>query len=178
MHKGLTPSSWVARFAGIIPAGGRVLDLACGAGRHSRFLLGKGFRVLAVDRDISRIEDISNAPSLDLLEIDLEDGSVPGFLQQGFDGIVVTDYLHRPLLAPLRDALNSNGVLIYETFSEGNEAYGRPSRPDFLLAPGELLGLIDDHFQVVAFEQGLDQSPRKAVRQRICAVKGSAIQAL
>lgn len=178
MHNGRTPSPWVERFAQLIPAGGRVLDLACGAGRHTRFLLEKGFRVLAVDRDTSRIGGILSAPGLEVLEVDLEDGSISDFFQERFDGIVVTDYLHRPLLTPLRDALTPDGVLIYETFAQGNEAYGRPSRPDFLLAPGELLRLVDSHCQVVAFEQGLDQSSREAVRQRICAVRGSGIQAL
>lgn len=178
MHTGQSPSPWVERFVGLIPAGGRVLDLACGAGRHSRLLLRQSFEVLAVDRDISRIADISSATGLDALEIDLENGTIPDFFQHGFDGIVVTDYLHRPLLEPLRDALNRNGILIYETFAQGNEVYGRPSRADFLLAPGELLRLVDGHCQVIAFEQGLDQEPRQAVRQRICAMKGSDIQAL
>jgi len=178
MHTSLTPSPWVKRFARLIPPGGQVLDLACGSGRHTRFLLEEGFRVLAVDRDVSRIADISSAPGLDVLEADLEGGSKPEFFQHGFDGIVVTDYLHRPLLATMRDALSPNGVLIYETFAQGNEAYGRPSRPDFLLAPGELLHLVESHCQVIAFEQGLDQSPRKAVRQRICAVNGKGIQEL
>ena len=176
MHTSRTPSVWVERFSGLIAPNGRVLDLACGSGRHSRLLLSKGFSVLAVDRNLSKIQDLSANPGMKMIEMDLEDGSIPEFLGAGFDGVVVTDYLHRPLLPALRNALKPGGVFVYETFAQGNEAFGRPSRPDFLLAPGELLELVDGHLQVVAFEQGLDREPRPAVRQRICAVNSQEMQ--
>ena len=153
----------------LIRRGGRVLDLAAGSGRHTRFLLERGFAVCAVDRDISALLPLAGA-GCEVRQIDLETGG-PRPLATGCDGIVVTNYLHRPLLAPLAAALAADGVLIYETFARGNERLGRPHNPDFLLRPGELL----DAFRmltVVAFEQGEVSVPRPAVIQRIAAVAG------
>jgi hypothetical protein len=104
------------------------------------------------------------------VEIDLENGAARP-LGAGYDGIVVTNYLHRPLFPVLAEALAPNGLLIYETFASGNERFGRPSNPDFLLRPGELLEAFGG-LTVIAFEQGEVTLPRPAVIQRIAAVSG------
>lgn len=167
------PSDWVARFAGLIPEG-EVLDLACGGGRHARLLAGLGHAVLAVDRDAAALERAAG-PSITTLQIDLEDGHSWPFEPGRFSGIVVTNYLHRPLMPFLAGSLAEGGVLIYETFASGNEQFGRPSNPDFLLNRGELLGFAapasGDRLQVIAFEDGYVDTPKPAVVQRICAVK-------
>jgi SAM-dependent methyltransferase len=167
------PSDWVSRFAGLIPDG-EVLDLACGRGRHARLLAGLGHAVLAVDRDVAALE-CAAGPSIATLQIDLENGHPWPFEPGRFSGIVVTNYLHRPLMPFLVASLAESGVLIYETFAFGNEQFGRPSNPDFLLGRGELLGLTappsDNRLQVVAFEDGYVGIPKPAVIQRICAVK-------
>lgn len=168
---------WVTRFAPLIPAG-EVLDLACGRGRHARLLAMQGHSVLAVDRDAEALATL-NAAGSHTLQLDLESGMQdgPGWpLQAGrFSGIVVTNYLHRPLLAQLFSSLAPNGVLIYETFADGNQLYGKPSNPDFLLASGELLQSVRqaciDGLRVVAFEEGVVEHPKPAVVQRICVVR-------
>lgn len=154
----------------LIPAGGEVLDLACGSGRHSRFLAGLGFRVLAVDRDTQALAGLEGIPGVEPRAADLEGAAWP-FEGRAFEGIVVTNYLHRPLLDRLVDALRANGVLIYETFALGNERFGKPSNPDFLLRPGELLDLARGRLRVVAYEDREVRDPRPAVLQRICAVR-------
>jgi SAM-dependent methyltransferase len=157
------PSAWVERWAPLIPKG-QVLDLACGGGRHARFFAARGCDVLAVDRELQAI------PGVRFLRADLEDGS-PWPLPGGqFQGIVVTNYLHRPLFAPIAGALAPGGVLLYETFMQGNERYGRPSNPAFLLAPGELWRAFGG-LQVIAFEQGRVRAPKPAMIQRLCAVR-------
>ncbi len=164
------PSAWVERFAPLIAAGGPVLDLACGGGRHTRFLLARGHPVTAVDRDISGLEDIE-APELTRLEVDLEDGSAWPLGEQRFAGIVVTNYLFRPLFASIPAALKPAGVLIYETFARGNERYGKPSNPDFLLTPGELLAMAAvANLRVLAYEDLEVTDPKPACVQRICAI--------
>src|SRR5262245_38033738 len=125
------PSAWVRRFAGLIRPGGRVLDLAAGDGRHTRLLIDMGLTVVAVDRDVAALQPLAGA-RCEVRAIDLETGA-PWPLGGGFDGIVVTNYLHRPLLAPIAAALAEHGALIYETFAVGNERFGRPTNPDFLL---------------------------------------------
>src|SRR3954451_4981137 len=167
------PSSWVRRFAPLIRAGGRVLDLAAGAGRHTRPLLDMGLNVTAADRDIGSLQNLAGA-RCELRQIDLETGDpdgVVGRLGGSHDGIVVTNYLHRPLLRPLAAMLAPGGVLIYETFMIGNERFGRPRNPDFLLRPGELLEVFDA-LTIVGFEQGEIIRPRPAVVQRITAIAG------
>jgi len=166
------PSPWVLRFAALIRAGGEVLDLACGEGRHARALAGLGLRVEAVDRDIGALAALADTASIDVRQADLEGGAWP-YAGRGFDGIVVTNYLHRPLFPLLVDALREGGVLIYETFMLGNERFGRPSNPDFLLRPNELLDPFDA-LAVVAFEQGEVLLPKPAVVQRLCAVRIAA----
>jgi SAM-dependent methyltransferase len=161
VHESLDPSPWVVRWAQLVTRG-PVLDVASGSGRHSRVF--RGLEVVAVDRDAQSI------PGVRFVQADLEDGSPWPFAGQHFGGIVVTNYLHRPLLPILRDALDPGGVLIYETFMVGNERYGKPSNPNFLLKPGELLQAFNA-LTVVAFEQG---TSGKAVMQRICVIRAEA----
>jgi SAM-dependent methyltransferase len=171
------PSVWVRRFVPLIRSGGRVLDLAAGAGRHTRLLLDMGFVVTAVDHDIARLRPLAGT-KCEIREIDLEAGvetgasaSALGPLGAGYDAIVVTNYLHRPLFAPIAAALAPAGVLIYETFAVGNERFGRPRNPDFLLRPGELIAAFAG-LTIVAFEQGEVGLPRPAFIQRIAALAG------
>lgn len=168
------PSAWIERFLPWAPAGGDALDLACGAGRHTRLLLTRGFRVVAVDRDLSRLQSSPAARgTLEPLSADLEsvlpeDKAFP-LAGRMFDTVIVTNYLHRPLLAWLRDAVRSPGLLLYETFGQGNQRFGKPSNPDFLLAPGELLELVRGHLEVLAYEHLETSTPRPAIVQRIAA---------
>jgi SAM-dependent methyltransferase len=169
-HEQLAPSAWVCRFARLIAAGGTVLDLACGQGRHARYLSGLGYQVEAVDRDNAALAALAGVPGVRTRCADLEAAPWP-YAPGRFDGIVVTNYLHRPLIAALLDALRPGGVLIYETFALGNEKLGRPSNPEFLLRPHELLQWVEGRLQVLAFEQGLVDLPKPAVLQRICATQ-------
>ena len=163
------PSPWLTRWAHLIRPGGRVLDLACGSGRHSAWLAAQGFAVLAVDRDA---EAIAALPSgIERRTVDLEQGAWPLADAGRFDAVVVTNYLHRPLWPHLIEVLAPRGVLIYETFATGNETVGKPSRPDFLLRPGELLEVAHDALRVVGYEDGTLEVPRTAFVQRICAVR-------
>jgi len=163
------PVAWVRRFQTLIPAGGIVLDVACGNGRHSRFLAKLGYRICAVDRDVSGVEDLIGTAGIEVVEADLETQSWP-FAGRTFDGIVVVNYLYRPLVPHLRLALADGGVLIYQTFARGNEKYGRPRNPDFLLQDGELLDMFGDGLRVVAYESGLVEGETPAVVQRLCAI--------
>jgi len=157
----------VVRWSALV-ARGPVLDVASGAGRHARFFAQKSLAVVATDRDAQSI------PGVRFVQADLEDGSPWPFGSQRFGAIVVTNYLHRPLFPCLVAALDDDGVLIYETFMLGNERFGKPSNPDFLLRPGELLQAFAS-LTLVAFEQGVvERRPGKAQIQRICAVRGSA----
>jgi SAM-dependent methyltransferase len=165
-HSELLPSPWVLRWASQIRPGGAVLDVAAGAGRHARLLARMGFEVEAVDRDARLFAD--PPPQVRLLEADLEDGGWP-YAGRLFDGIVVTNYLHRPLLALLPGSLEPGGMLIYETFAQGNERFGKPSNPAFLLAPGELLDVVRGRLRVVAYEDLTVAEPKPAVVQRIAA---------
>ena len=175
MTHGLSePSAWVRRFAPLIPHG-QVLDLACGSGRHARLLASLGLPVLAVDRDAAVLASWS-ALGVDTRVLDLEQHGAelqPDWPLQParFSGVVVTNYLYRPLLPSLLSSVASDGVLIYETFAVGNGQFGKPSNPDFLLAPGELLQhvLATAGWHVIAFEDGYTQSPKPAMVQRICA---------
>ena len=153
-------SEWVARCAPPVTRGS-ILDVACGDGRHAVFFQKRNLEVHAVDR--KRVE----LPGVRFVEADLEDGSPWPYAGQQFSAVVVTNYLHRPLFPALRASLAPGGVLIYETFMRGNERFGKPSNPEFLLRPGELLEAFAG-LDVIAFEQGVVQRPRPAAIQRLC----------
>jgi SAM-dependent methyltransferase len=163
-------SPWVRRWAPLIRRG-EVLDLACGSGRHARLLAALGHTVIAVDRDPQALAAAAGE-GIEPIEYDVEAPANPWpFKPQSLAGIVVTNYLHRPLLGALAASLAPDGVLIYETFARGNELFGKPSNPDFLLMPGELLGLAGrGGLRVLAFEDGVIDQPRPARIQRLCAV--------
>lgn len=179
-----TPSAWVTQFLGGIRPGGQVLDVACGGGRHLRAARAAGYRVTGVDRDLRGVADLSGIADAELVQIDLEMG--PQFPLGGrfgagtFDGVIVTNYLWRPILTDIVTVVRGDGVLIYETFALGNERVGRgkPSNPDFLLRPGELLEAIRPHLVAIAFEHvTLGSGPSgdnglECVVQRIVAVGG------
>ncbi len=164
------PSPWVLRFASLVPAEGAVLDVACGTGRHTRLFLERGHRVVAVDRDLAGVADLRGHPRLTAIERDLEHGAAPPFAEMSFAAVVVTNYLHRPLLPAIVAAVGPRGVLLYETFARGNERFGRPRSPAFLLEPGELLRAVRGRLSVVAYEELLVRAPRPAAVQRVCAV--------
>ena len=165
-HSEASPSAWVERWASWIRPGGAVLDVAAGGGRHARFLARLGFEVDAVDRDTAIFGE--PAAGVTLREADIESGPWP-YAGRRFDAVVVTNYLHRPLLPVVVDSLESGGLLIYETFARGNERFGRPSNPAFLLEPGELLEAVRGKLRVLAFEDLVVDTPRPAALQRIAA---------
>lgn len=165
-HFDLPPSPWVQRWVGWIRPGGAVLDVACGSGRHARLLSRLGFEVDAVDRAPELFE--APPPHVRLLGADLEAGPWP-YPGRRFDGIVVTNYLHRPLMPTLVASLERGGVLVYETFAMGNERFGKPSNPEYLLKAGELLEAVRGALKVVAYEDLVVDDPRPAAVQRICA---------
>ena len=175
-HHGLkAPSPWVVRFAPLVPEAGAVLDLACGRGRHTRFFLERGHSVVAADIDVSGIEDLRGHAHLEAVQADLEDGRPFPLAARRFAGVVVANYLYRPLFPSLVSAVAPGGVLIYETFARGNERFGKPRNPDHLLTPGELLEAVRGALRVVAYEDIVIDEPRPAAVQRICAInEGSA----
>jgi SAM-dependent methyltransferase len=167
----LPPSAWVLRHAGLVPAGRPVLDLACGSGRHSAVFLAAGHPVTAVDRDISGVAHFSDRPDFSALQIDLETGEPWPLGRSAFGGIVVTNYLHRPIMPDIVAAVEPAGALIYETFAIGNEVFGKPTNPDFLLQPGELLEAVRGRLEVVAYEHLIVEQPKPAKIQRLAAVR-------
>lgn len=168
-HGSGAPSPWIERFAAQVPAAGPVLDLACGAGRHVRLFLDLGHPVVAVDRDLSGLSDLDPRAQLERIEVDLEDGQPFPLAGRLFAGVVVTNYLSRPLLPALIAAVAEGGLLIYETFALGNERFGRPSNPDYLLRPGELLEAVRGQLRILAYEDLVVDRPKPAAIQRICA---------
>ncbi|HEY0857504.1 MAG TPA: class I SAM-dependent methyltransferase [Albitalea sp.] len=165
-HAGLAPSPWVQRWSSLVKPGAALLDVACGGGRHVRWFAQRGCRVTGVDRDAAALEPLKGVA--DIVVADIEGGPWP-LAGRRFDAVVVTNYLWRPLWPALMASLAEGGVLIYETFTAGNETVGRPSNPDFLLRPGELLRLAAG-LRVVAFEDGFLADPERFV-QRIVAVR-------
>ena len=154
--------------------GGPVLDLACGGGRHGRHFLERGHPVVLLDRDVSDVRDLAGRANVEIVEADLERGDALPFAGRQFAAIVVANYLWRPILPRLADAVAEGGLLIYETFGRGNEQYSRPRNPDHLLRAGELLEAFGKALQVVAYEHGLRRDPKPRVVQRIAAVRGDA----
>ncbi|WP_298393255.1 methyltransferase domain-containing protein [uncultured Azonexus sp.] len=165
----IRPSGWIERYSSCLPAAGRILDLACGSGRHARFLAGQGRQVLAVDRDASALAALNDVAGIETRCLDLE-GEVWPLAGETFAGIVVTNYLWRPRLPELLGQLAGGGVLIYETFMLGNEAWGKPSNPDFLLRPGELRAVAAAAgLEEIAWFEGYAGEPKPCVRQAIVA---------
>ncbi len=168
-HDRTEPSPWVLRFSDRIPAGGDVIDIACGAGRHGRLLLEKGHPVTFVDIDTEGLDDLGGRSDVAVIETDLETEGFWPFAGHAYDGVIVTNYLWRPILPQIIDLVAPGGLLIYETFAVGNEAFGKPSNPDYLLKPDELLSAIDGKLEVLEFEQVETETPKPAVVQRIAA---------
>jgi SAM-dependent methyltransferase len=167
-----SPSPWVVRFAPLVAAGGAVMDVACGGGRHSRFFAERGHPVLAMDRDISKLGEVAGIEGVTGVEADLEYIAPFEAAGENFAGIVVTNYRGVNLVKVLASNLRSGGVLIYETFAVGNERFGKPSSPDFLLKPDELLKeCLAENLTVIAYEFGDVDLPKPTTRQRICALK-------
>lgn len=185
-HKSLPVSPWVARYAPLIPqqlgSARRVLDLACGTGRHAIFLAKSGYAVLAVDRDQASLESLRLAELAEQLHgierrcLDLE---TPVFsldpATEKFVGIIVTNYLYRPHLQQVLDLVQEGGGFIYETFALGNEQWGRPTNPAFLLKDNELVEVLMAHqgFRMMAFESTYIEDPKPAMIQRIYAIRTS-----
>jgi SAM-dependent methyltransferase len=169
MHGTEQPSDWIARWSRLVPQGASVLDVACGAGRHMRLFRGLGHPVTGVDRSRDAIEAVQGLG--EALLADIENNPWP-FEGRVFGAVVVTNYLWRPLLPAIVRAVAPGGVLLYETFALGNERLGKPSNPDFLLKPGELLHACAG-LRVVAYEDGYADGPPRFV-QRIAAVREAA----
>ncbi|HEY9064043.1 MAG TPA: class I SAM-dependent methyltransferase [Burkholderiaceae bacterium] len=175
-HTGLDASPWVRRWSHLIAPGARVLDVACGSGRHLRWFAQRGCGITGVDRDAAALAAARDSDAAlrdaELVEADIENGPWP-LPQRRFDAVVVTNYLWRALLPTLVDSLDAGGVLIYETFAVGHERFGKPSNPNFLLRPGELLAAVQG-LRVVAFEDGLESAGTGAAQrcvQRIVAIR-------
>jgi SAM-dependent methyltransferase len=174
MHAGLKPSPWLQRWAHLLPAGARVLDLACGGGRHLRWLAAQGCRVTGIDRDAAALAasaDLAATGSAELIAADIEGGPWPCPGRE-FDAVLMTNYLWRPLWPQLLAALAPGGVLLVETFAAGNQTVGKPSRADFLLQSGELLARCQG-LHIVAYEDGFLAAPERFV-QRVVAVRPAA----
>jgi SAM-dependent methyltransferase len=171
------PSPWIERFGASVPTTARVCDVACGGGRHTRWFAERGHHVVAIDRDLSGVTELGDTDfteglHVELVEADLEDGTPPPIPSRAFGVVVVTNYLWRPILDAVVDGVAAGGMLLYETFAVGNERFGRPTNPDFLLRRNELLGVALAHGLVVlAFEDVEVETPKPAVVQRIAAVR-------
>jgi SAM-dependent methyltransferase len=174
IHNSLAPSLWFTRFAHLIAAQSTLLDVACGHGRHARFFAVRGVHVTAVDRDAQALASMRDERNIELHHHDLENSAWP-YAAQTFDAVLVSNYLWRPTFDVLLATIKPGGVLLYETFMDGNERYGKPSRADFLLRSNELLTRTHNAFRVIAFEEGDDvvNDAVVAVKQRICAMKTS-----
>jgi SAM-dependent methyltransferase len=167
----IAPSPWVVRHLPRLAPSARVLDLACGSGRHARLLAAQKHPVLAVDRDSEALAALRALPGISVMVADLEGEAWP-LAGQRFAGVIVTNYLWRPRLSDVCALLAPGGVLIYETFMAGNDAYGKPSNPDFLLQPGELRAVASAAgLRVLDFAEGYSASPKPGMRQAICAVR-------
>jgi SAM-dependent methyltransferase len=162
----IQPEPWVTAFSHLIPPG-TVLDLACGKGRHGRYLLDLGYQVTFLDRDISGVSNLTHHTKAQIMKYDLENGNPWPFPDNQFSGIIVVNYLYRPLLPYLTNALKPNGIIVYKTFAVGNEKFGRPKNPKFLLQDNELLDMLGQDFEVIDFRQGKEMNPDR-ITQAIC----------
>jgi SAM-dependent methyltransferase len=171
MHGTEAPSTWITRYAHLIKPGATVLDLACGYGRHTRFFAQRGCSVTALDRDPQALAALADV-QCEIIQADIENGPWP-LAGRTFDAVIVTNYLWRSLLPAIVASVAQDGVLIYETFARGNETVGKPSNPNFLLAPGELLSALGGALRVIAYEDGFLDSPERFV-QCVVAVRESA----
>lgn len=163
------PSDWVTRYANRLPDGGTVLDLACGSGRNGRYFLERKHPVTFLDKDTANLADIRTRPDAAVVEADLETDASWPLGDRQFTGVVVTNYLWRPILPDIVSAVAPGGLLIYETFAEGNEAFGRPRNPEFLLRAGELLEAVRGRLNVIAYGQCIQENIR--VVQHIAATR-------
>ena len=164
----IEPSSWLQRHSSLIPHSGPILDIAAGSGRHTQYLLEKGHTVVSIDKDISRLARIKSS-HLSIARVDLEAPKPWPFKNSAFAAIIVTNYLHRPLFPLIINALAVGGVLVYETFANGNEKFGKPTNPNYLLKAGELIQLTLEHLHILAYEDLTVDQPRPAQIQRIVA---------
>ncbi|MDZ4843741.1 MAG: methyltransferase domain-containing protein [Hyphomicrobium aestuarii] len=174
------PSPWVAAHLPVAEAGQRLLDVACGGGRHTRLALARGYLVTAVDRDVAQMADLAGQPRVEIVAADLEMdrgdmATAPPFAGKTYDVVIVTNYLWRPLFPAIVSAVAPGGLLIYETFARGQEAFGKPSNPDFLLEPGELLARMCPELIPIAFEQGLLTGPDRFVQRLTAAGRERSI---
>ncbi len=160
------PLPWIVQWAGLVPAAGTVLDVAAGRGRHTRLFAERGHKVTAIDRDVSALQPGTN---VEVVCADMEDARPWPLTGRKFGAVVVTNYLHRPRLPDMLASVEPGGVLLYQTFMVGNERFGRPSNPDYLLKDGELLDLVRGKFSVIAYEARLISEPSMAMVQRIAA---------
>ena len=168
-HNASAPSDWVMAFVDRIRPGGRILDVACGHGRHMRMALDRGYHVTGLDRDLSGVADLTDWPQVELVQADLERGEPFPLKGRTFDGVIVTNYLWRPVLADIVACVADDGILIYQTFARGQEKFGRPTNKDFLLTRNELIAAVLPKMTVIAFEHGLIDSDPPRVIQRIVA---------
>ncbi len=171
VNEGPTPSVWVTKCSKLLRPSSTVLDLACGSGRHAHYLASRGHDVTALDKSPEALSKISSSIGIHTYEFDLEVGAWP-FSERKFDAIVVTNYLYRPIIQNIVNTLSPSGILIYETFMVGNERFGRPSNPDFLLRPNELIDETHKKLQILLYEAGRVSDPKPSLIQRICAVSG------
>ena len=168
-HDAPDPSPWVVRFLAGVAPGARLLDLACGRGRHLRYGLELGHHVTGLDRDVSKLDDLAGHGQVRLIEADLETGAPFPLAGETFDAVIVVNYLWRPILADIAACVAPDGILIYETYAQGNERFGKPSNPDFLLKTNELVEAFAPSLVIVAFEHGQAERPYPRVIQRIAA---------
>ncbi len=175
-HASIAASPWVQRWSSLVPSGARVLDVACGSGRHVRWFAARGAQVTAIDRDVAALAPLRelSGSSVEVIEADIENAPWP-LTGRRFDAVVVTNYLWRPLLRTLVDSVDERGVLLYETFARGNASVGKPSNPAYLLEPGELLVVVAG-LRVVAYEDGFVESEPQRFVQRIAAVREPGTQ--
>lgn len=163
------PSEWIGRFADTVPADAAVLDLACGGGRHGRLFLARGHAVAFLDRNLTGVQDLVGIENAELIEADLESGNGWPLRDRRFGAVIVTNYLWRPILTHIVDTVAPGGLLLYETFAAGNEAFGRPRNPDFLLREGELLEAVRGRLSILAYGQVRQDRPSPRIVQHIAA---------